>query len=701
MAKDARYWQGQISSAKSENKTFISDAESCDKAYSEEKSYNIFYSNTNILTSNLLINSPKPDIQRRFIKKTENEKLKYNTYLNIAKISESVLSYYSDISDIQEKFKETIKYSVKNGRGVTWIEYEPVISKKVILDSEGQKTEQEVVSDRNFIISSLSYRDFLVSTAEKKEDVWWVARRHTLTKEEVKKRFNKKLDETVFSMEDKETQKRRAEIWEIWDKTAKERYFILENGKNEFLEEQKDPYKLEGFFPCDWIHWLDNGKNIVPIPEYKIYRKKALELDSVSAKSDLLEEKINLIIVTANQNKDITDEIANASNGDVISLKSLDPTGNVNVNNLVSIVPVDGALNIINHCTAKKLELKNDIYDITGISDIQRGQSDAQETATAQKIKGLFGSLRFQSRQKVIQNHIRKIYSIITEVICEHWDSETLEEITSITLPTEEDKMRIKQEQMVLNQISNNPEAMQLAKQNGLKLPSEEEISLLEQPTWEQIIGFMRDDKLRNYTIDIETTATIFDDKTQQQASIQALTQSYLNLVSQAVNLQDPNLIKGFLPIMRLNLSSIKAGRSISMQLEEALEGAYKSLEEKQKQAPAPSPEMEKIKMEQTKWQAEQQYKAQEMQIRSMEAQNKQQELALKQQEFIAKQRLEEKKLQEKAMNDLGLLKDKQNQTDIKQQEANRKDSELKTETELSLLSAQTGQGVDTNIGIG
>ncbi len=690
MEKDAKYWQGQISSAKSDNKTFLSDAKDCIEAYQKEKSYNIFYSNVNVLEANLLSNSPKPDIQRRFLKKLESQKLKYNTYLEVAKVSEGCISYYSDIANLQKSFKKTIHNSVKVGRGVDWVEYQPVIE----TSQEGGK----VVADRKLLVKSLSYKEFMCSSAEDWDSVWWVARRHLLSKEDLRKRFNYDAKEDELNFEGvKETSQKRAEIWEVWDKTEKKRHFVLNSGiENKYLESQDDPYKLEEFFPCSAIAWLTDKESVIPIPEYKVYRKKAIELNYVSKKSDDLEEAVKLVVITANQNKDITSEISDAKNGAVISINMADPTGNKNVANMLTAIPVDGALNVMAHCETKKEELKRDIYDITGISDLMRGVSESNETATAQKIKGVFGSLRFQNRQKTVQQHIKKIYSIMTEIICEHWDEKTMSEITCTYLPTAEEKQDIMMREQQFQVMSQqNP---QLVESGQIQPVAEEEKNKLEQPTWNDIISIMRNDKLRNFTIDIETTSTVFDDKVAQEQAINSLMQTYVNVVSQGITLQDENLIKGFIPMAKATLTNNKAGRAMTMQIEEALEGAYKSIEETKKQPPQPSPDMLKIQLEQQKMQMEQQYKAQEMQIRQAELQNKSRELAIKEQEVFGKGEIERQKTLQDGAFKQAEMGDKSRQTDIKQQEANRKEKELNIETELSVAGFQAGQKIDTNI---
>ena len=243
-----------------------------------------------------------------------------------------------------------------------------------------------------------------------------------------------------------------------------------------------------------------------------------------------------------------------------------------------------------NHREAKKQTLKQDIYDITGISDISRGQTDARETASAQKIKGLFGSLRFQDRQKLIQNFNKKVCVIITELICEHWDAQTLSEITCSYLPTEEEKERIKDNLKLRNELLSmaraNPSLSAEIKSGVRQIPNipESEIEKLNQPTWNDVLEIMRNDKLRSFTIDIETDATAFDNIEQQNRDILNLSNTYSQVVTQAATLRDPNIIRGFLPIAKMMLTNIKSGRALANQLIEALENASKTLEEKQSQ---------------------------------------------------------------------------------------------------------------------
>ena len=605
---DFLYWKQQIETAKSNLKNYFKDAETCEKAYhNTDMNYNVFYSNVEILNANLCISNPKPDIQRRFLKRLEKDKLKSNTYAMVAKILNGAVEFVSDVSDLDEQLSIAVKNSVINGRGILWLDYEPTI--------ETNELGEEYVSDREIRIESLNPQEFLYSSAEKEKDIWWVARRHLLSREDIKRRFgySPTEPELQFKQED-ETQLKRGEVWEIWDKNSRKRAFILlSDVRQKFLEVTDDPYKLEGFFPCDTLEFVTNYTT--PIPEYMIYRKQADLLEVVCKKAAQVEDEVKYVTLIGSQDKGIAQRITAAQNGDVLSI----PTDNMvgAAESLIATTPVDKAILLLEHLQTEKEKLKQNIYDITGISDIMRGATDSQETATAQKIKGLFGSLRFQTRQKKVQNFRRNIYKLIAEIIAEHYDEQTLSEMTCTYLPTDEDKMNIV-----------------LAQKQGLA--SQDQLNELTEPTWGDIMYILRNDKLRNYTVDIETVATAFDDLEQQNAAIKDLTNLYLSMVQYSDSLS-PATLKGFIPLIKMNLSSVKISSAVGNQLEEAIESAYKEAEE-EAQVQQPNPDLMKIQSEIEYKQGELKIKEQEVAIKQQEADRKDAELEaqiyLKQQEI-------------------------------------------------------------------
>ena len=681
MEKDAFYWKGQIEKYKADNKNFFDTARKCEDAYCSGKSYNIFYSNVQLLKAYLLTNNPKPEVERRFLKKLASDKLQYNTYLEIANILEGVLSYYTEEQDFIVKLKAAIENQVKVGRGVLWVDYEPIIEKVVNPET---LAEEEFIADRKITISSLGYEDYACSSSINKQQIWWKARRHLLSKEELLRQFNYEADDNELNFScGKDTDRKLAEVWEIWDKSEKKRIYILAAAvKNQVLKESKDPYGISSFFPCEDLTLLTNGKNIIPIPEYELYRKKAVLLDKLSERADLLEGKINYVITTDKSNQDNVAEMQNAGEGDIITLATVNPLASGNVGNSLGYLPIEQALKLAEHREIKKAQLKQDIYDITGIADIMRGQTDANETATAQKIKGVFGSLRFQDRQKQVQDFVVSIFEILAEIICENWDKKTLQEITSTYLPSEEEKAQIQANIAQLQVIQSNPEYQQGIASGILPPPpqvSKEDLKKLEQPSWAQIVGIMRDNKLRNYTIEVQSSATIFDDAAEQAGAITALSNSFKEIVATAVQLQSPAILRAYIPIAKMQLTSIKIGRAIGKQLIENLEQGAEELEKSLMQ-PKQDPALELAKQDLAIKQAD---------IARKASYDKAQEL------YKAKElMLEEGKLKEQALTN-------EEKAVLKRREEERKQAELQAEYALKKAAlAIKGNVSDTNIAI-
>jgi phosphoserine aminotransferase len=78
--------------------------------------------------------------------------------------------------------------------------------------------------------------------------------------------------------------------------------------------------------------------------------------------------------------------------------------------------------------------LIDDVYQITGISDIVRGQGQASETATAQEIKTQWGSLRIRKLQRQVERCVRDVFVIAAELICSKFSPQTLQSMTGIAI---------------------------------------------------------------------------------------------------------------------------------------------------------------------------------------------------------------------------------------------------------------------------
>ena len=105
--------------------------------------------------------------------------------------------------------------------------------------------------------------------------------------------------------------------------------------------------------------------------------------------------------------------------------------------NVMQEAPLDNLIKALTSLYQSRQVVIQTIYELVGISDIMRGQSASRETATAQRIKGQFGSLRLVTRQRAIERFSDQILEMKGELLVENLEPEVLEKITSLRVTPE------------------------------------------------------------------------------------------------------------------------------------------------------------------------------------------------------------------------------------------------------------------------
>jgi hypothetical protein len=202
------------------------------------------------------------------------------------------------------------------------------------------------------------------------------------------------------------------------------------------------------------------------------------------------------------------------------------------VKGLIEWVPVDMVIQVLKGCYEARAQILNDIYQITGLSDIIRGESNPNETATAQRLKGQWGSLRVRDRQRDLQRFARDAIRLKAEIIAEHFGIETLKVMTNVKLLTQAEKQQIEQIMPLIQQ----------AEQQGLPVPPglappPEMLELMNQPTWEEVQALLKDDALRSFRIDVETDSTVEPDENAAKAAFTEFTAAIVGLMQAAATI--------------------------------------------------------------------------------------------------------------------------------------------------------------------
>ena len=120
----------------------------------------------------------------------------------------------------------------------------------------------------------------------------------------------------------------------------------------------------------------------------------------------------------------------------------------------VELLPIQDIAAVLLQLYEARERVKSDLYEISGLSDLMRGENDPDSTATAEKIKSSFVSMRLKSMQQDVQFFARDALRIAAEIVAEHFQLETIKQICGVRLLTQQEKQAVQVQLMALQQLS-------------------------------------------------------------------------------------------------------------------------------------------------------------------------------------------------------------------------------------------------------
>lgn len=595
----SKFWQVQLAMADKDQQDWIKDARSVVSRYRAEsasarrgdnRKFNILYSNTEVLKSSLYGRSAKPDVRRRFADKDPVAR-------TAAEVIERALIYCAESYDVDVPVEKALHDHLLPGRGVIRVEYEPIIKERPSIDpmtampmmgEDGQPAMERYIADQELMEKYVYWEDYRQCPARIWDDVWWIGFRHLMNRDELvsfldsapqgSKKFCEAKDVPLNWSPDTEGKKeipddfKKAEVWEIWDKTKKERVWVVK-GFDKPLRLDEDPYGLEDFYPLpEPLRSIEDTDTLVPTPEFNEYKDQADALDEITSRIDKLTKALKRRGVY-DKSMEALRRLARAGDNEFIAVDNwtqLSTQGGLEAK--FQTEDIEPIAKVLKELYVQRDQLIQGIYEVTGIADIMRGSSDPNETLGAQQLKAQFGSTRLKKRQRGVQKWLRDIYKLKAELIAEHFEPEVLSQMTG-------------------------------------------------QQVGPEVIQLLRSDKLRSYRIDIETDSTIFEDaQAQKQATVEMLTAvgGFLKEALPAAT-QQPALAPLLFEMLSIGLRTFKEGRKLEDVVEQT-----KDMLTQAAQQPKPDPEQQKVeaemKRDEQKHQMDMQAKGAEVQATQMKA---------------------------------------------------------------------------------
>ncbi len=329
----------------------------------------------------------------------------------------------------------------------------------------------------------------------------------------------------------------KATVWCIWDSRTKKVIHIATGYPKAPLGQYDPPVNFEGFFPIARpMVATTSTESIIPVPDFDMYQDQADEIDMYTQRIYVLGRSLRLRGLYPGDMQSVRQIMDNSSDADLIPVENWAMLGERGgANGLVVWFPIDQVAKVLAECHENRDKAMQAMYEVTGISDIIRGASDPNETLGGQQLKAQFASVRIRDRQRDVQRYIRDILRHMSSVIGQHFTLEVLQKMSGVNLLTQQQKQQVGMAAQAWQQFEAAQQASSQAAQQGQPVamppppgfpqPPEEAMEALKEPTWEEVIGLLRDEKLRGFVIDIETDSTIEADQlAQQQKAEQFLT---------------------------------------------------------------------------------------------------------------------------------------------------------------------------------
>ena len=515
--------------------------------------FNVLNSNVGILLPSLFSNPPTAEIKSRAALPNAEED-------QVTEALQKTIEVFLDDSDHTEAFKASIKELLLPGRGTVRVRWDPIVeSKPAVYPATGmprlgpdgqQEMDHEKLLDQMYI-EHVYWEDYTHEATAQWSGCGWVAYRHLFTEKEFMANFSQVKavqnliqagnTESIFKWTDASANKlkgssrsentnrgrndglqdviKKALLWEFWDKSTREVIWICQDMNGSVLRIDPDPLGLRGFFPSPKpMLSITTTDSMIPTPEYMIYQDLAQEIDEISDRIAALTRRIK-VRGAYDASQDNLANILKADDGEMIAINGYDISQDLSKH--LYIIPINDLVSALQILYQSRDAAKQAMYEVTGISDIIRGQTRASETLGAQRIKSQFATLRIEDRKRMVEGFARDVIRIMAEIICEHFSAESIFYFSGVMV---------------------QPQAFEL----------------------------LRSDGMRSSKIDVETDSTISIDETADQQSMSGMLQA-LGLVLQQLM---PMVQSGTMPLpiaiemLKMATRPFKHSRNLAMLLD-------------------------------------------------------------------------------------------------------------------------------------
>lgn len=447
-----KYWSTEVKSAEKNLRQFRREGVKIVKRYTGGKRQrsdlatsddnrsgifrlNLFHSNTITLQSMMYGNLPKVDVSRRYNDANDD------VGRVAAEIMERLLN--NDVRDNADSYNSILKASLQDrllpGLGVSRCRYEY----------------DKATKEEDAPLEYYHWQDVIWGWARTFSELPWIGFRSFLTKDEAAARWGKEVAEQLqlkkqAVADDKDQIEdtsengpwQKAEIWELWDKTEK-KVVWMSIGYDKILETKDDFLGLKKFYPCPPFLLANQTTTLYsPTSDFSLAQDLYNEIDLLQTRISIITEAVKVVGVYNQGSADIARIFKEGVDNDLIPVDNWALFGeNGGIQGQIDWVPMEMIVDTLGKLRELRDESIGLLQQVTGMSDIMRGQLDNQYEGVGQsRDKTKFGSIRIQSLQEEFATFASNLLTIKAEIIGLHYEPELIARLANVESFVDPDK---------------------------------------------------------------------------------------------------------------------------------------------------------------------------------------------------------------------------------------------------------------------
>jgi hypothetical protein len=407
---------------------------------------NLFHSNTKTLADMLYGRTPEIDVSRRYAQPNDD----------VGRVAAEMMERLLNLdvadngSEVDAVFRAVLQDRLLAGLGCAKVRYTMESEQVPVMDEMGQPMvdpatgepfmEEKLISE-DAPVDYFYWGDILWGWTRTWAEMPWIAFRSYMTKDQMRDRWGDEVaDGATYKKQTRKTGNegsddteqdsawQRAEVWEIWNKDNRKVSWVT-LGYDKELEEKDDILGLSGFWPVPPFFIANVTTSLyTPTPDFILAQDLYNEVDKLQTRIAIITEAVRVVGVYNGSADNLKSMFNDGLDNDLIPVENWALFGeNGGLAGQVEWLPINDIVTALQQLIVIRDSTIQLLQQITGMSDIMRGQLDNQYEGVGQtQVKEKFASIRVQALEEQFARFGGDLYQIKAEVVCRHFSPETI-----------------------------------------------------------------------------------------------------------------------------------------------------------------------------------------------------------------------------------------------------------------------------------